>query len=145
MRAVLDTNILISRYLSPHAAPSHIFGRWRLDAFELVVTEPILAEYQEVLSYDRLRRVHRLSDEEISSIVEDFREFATVVEPNKRLHVILDDPDDDKFLEAALAGEAEFVVSGDRHLLQLKTYGGIRIVTPSVFLAILQQEAPSEE
>jgi uncharacterized protein len=140
MRVVLDTNVLISRYLSPNGLPAQVLDLWRQEAFELVVSESILAEYQEVLSYDRLRRLHGLSEAEIAAILDDFREFAILAEPTERLQVVPEDPDDDKFVEAALAGEAELIVSGDRHLLQLKTYNGIRVITPLVFLAILEQE-----
>jgi uncharacterized protein len=144
MRVVLDTNVLISRYLSPNGLPAQVLDLWRQEAFELVVSESILAEYQEVLSYDRLRRLHGLSEAEIAAILEDFREFAILAEPTERLQVVPEDPDDDRFVEAALAGEAELIVSGDHHLLQLKTYNGIRVVIPSVFLAILEQERSGE-
>ena len=145
MRVVLDTNVFVSRYLSPHGIPAQILRRWRAEAFEWVVSEPILAEYQEVLGYDRLRRAHGLSIEEIDSIVENVRKFATMVAPDQHVPLIEEDPDDDKFLEAALAGEAELLVSGDHHLLQLKSYRGIRVVTPSAFLAILDQEETGNE
>jgi uncharacterized protein len=144
MRAVLDTNILISRILSPYGNPARIFQRLRDEAFELVLSEPILAEFREMMSYDRLRRLHRLSDEEIVSAAADLAATATLVEPAERLNVVPDDPDDDKFLEAAVAGEAEFVVSGDHHLLVLKTFRGIRVLTPAVFVAMLSQaETPN--
>jgi uncharacterized protein len=139
MRAVLDTNILISRILSPYGNPARIFQRLRDEAFELVLSEPILAEFREMMSCDRLRRLHRLSDEEIVSAAADLAATATLVEPAERLNVVPDDLDDDKFLEAAVAGEAEFVVSGDHHLLVLKTFRGIRVLTPAVFVAMLSQ------
>jgi putative PIN family toxin of toxin-antitoxin system len=140
MRAVLDANVLVSRFLSPFGNPAQILARFRDEAFDLVVSKAILSEFQEVMGYDRLRRRHRLSDAKVALIVADFAEFALLVEPTERLKIILDDPDDDKLLEAVVAGEAEFIVSGDHHLLELKTYRGIRVVTPAVFETILSQD-----
>ena len=137
MRAVLDTNVLVSAYLEPSGGPARILRNFRQHGFILVLSEAILVEFQEVMAYDRLRRVHLLSDVEISAIVANIREFASLVAPVERLSVVPDDPDDDKILEAAVAGEAAFVVSGDRHLLQLRTYRGIRIVTPAVFSTLV--------
>jgi putative PIN family toxin of toxin-antitoxin system len=86
------------------------------------------------MGYERLSRRHRLSPAEISSIAADLAEFATLVEPTERLQVVLDDPDDDKLLDAAVAGHADFIISGDHHLLELRTYRGIRVVSPAVFV-----------
>jgi putative PIN family toxin of toxin-antitoxin system len=127
----------------PVGNAAEIVRRFHEELFDLVLSEAILAEFQEVMAYDRLRRRHRFSDEEISAIMADFIELATMVEPAEQVSVVRDDPDDDKFLEAAIAGEAEFIVSGDHHLLQLRTYRGIRIVTPATFLVLLRQDDAS--
>jgi putative PIN family toxin of toxin-antitoxin system len=140
MRAVLDANDLVSRFLSALGNPATILDCARDQTFELILSEAILAEFQAVMSYNRLRRRHHLSDAENASIVADFAEFAVLVEPTERLSVVLDDPDDDKILEAAVTGEAEFIVSGDQHLLQLKTFRGIRVASPALFVAILKSE-----
>lgn len=137
MRAVLDTNVLVSAYLAPVGNPATILRRFREGNFDVVLSEAILTEFQKVMTYDRLRRRHQLSDAEITAAAADFAEFATLVEPTERLNVVPGDPDDDKFVEAAVAGEVEFIVSGDQHLLQLRSSLGIRIVTPAAFVAIL--------
>ena len=140
MRVVLDTNVLVSRFLSPLGNPAAIFQSFQDEVFELILSEPILAEFQEVMRYNRLRRLHGLTDAEIAVAAEDFAEFATMIEPTEPLSVVLDDPEDDKFFEAAVTGQAEVIVSGDHHLLELRTYRGIRVVTPAAFLAILRQD-----
>ncbi len=140
MRVVTDTNVLVSSFLSAYGNPAEILRHAEAGTFELVLSREIIAEFHEVMAYQRVRRRHHMSDVEIAVIVAGWIKFATFVEPTERLNVVLDDPDDDKFLEAAIAGAAEFIVSGDHHLLELKTYRGIRVVTPAVFLAILSAD-----
>ena len=139
MRVVVDTNLVVSRVLVPRGIPAQIFDAWRDDAFELLVSEPILAEYQRVLSYARLRAKHRRDDRQIAAIVAEFRAFAVLVEPTQPLAVVADDPDDDMFLECAVAGDADLIVSGDPHLLTLGAYADIPILAPATFLAFLKQ------
>ena len=137
MRVVADTNVVVSRYVAPRGVVVRILERWQQNAFDLLVSEAILAEYQRVLAYPRLRARHGLSDEEISVVIEDFREIGLLIEPEVSLSVVEDDPDDGKFLECAVAGGAEYIVTGDPHLLNLKQYQGIQILSPAAFLAFL--------
>jgi len=139
MRAVIDTNVIISRFLSPNGTPAQIISLWEQGLFELIVTEAILAEYLRVLAYEHIQPRHRMSPEEISQVVADFRSFAGVVEPSEPITVIADDPSDNMFLEAAVAGSCDYVVSGDPHLLRLGEYRGIQILRPAAFLAILEE------
>lgn len=101
MRVVLDTNVIISRYLTPHGRIARIVNLWEVGAFELVVSETILSEYGRVLSYPRHRRAHQLSDLQLLDIDEAFREFAGIVTPDEVPAVIKQDPDDDHFLAAS--------------------------------------------
>jgi predicted nucleic acid-binding protein len=71
----------------------------------------------------------RLSQEEISRFERDVREHARLLHPQRRLQVILEDPDDDRVLECAATAHAGWIITGDPHLLVLGTYAGIRIVT----------------
>jgi putative PIN family toxin of toxin-antitoxin system len=105
--------------------------------FELVVSDEILAEYERVLKYPRIRRRHGLAHDEIAALIAEFRRFATVVEVTERLSVVADDPADDKYLACARAGGAAFIVSGDRHLLDLREHVGIRVLSPRAFLALV--------
>lgn len=139
MRVVVDTNLIVSRALVPHGIPAQILTAWRDDAFELLVSEPILVEYQRVLSYGRLRAKHQRDDQQIAEIIEEIREFAVLVEPTRIITAIEEDPDDNKFLECAVAGGAAVIVSGDPHLLSLGAYEDIAILRPSAFLALLKE------
>jgi uncharacterized protein len=140
MRAVIDTNVVVSRFLSPFGNPALILALWEKALFELVVSDAILAEYERVLAYRAVRVRHRLSQDEITAIVADFRNFAILVEPSESIDVIADDPSDNMFLEAAVAGHCEYVVSGDPHLLRLGEYRSIQIVPPATFLAVLERQ-----
>jgi putative PIN family toxin of toxin-antitoxin system len=141
VRVVVDTNVVVSRFLSSLGNPARIFELWRQEVFELLASEPILAEYRRALAYDRVRARHRLSDDQLDEQVADLRRFIVLVEPDEVITAIPDDPDDDKFLECALAGGADYIVSGDRHLLRLQQFRGIQILTPAAFLALIEQEA----
>jgi uncharacterized protein len=139
MRIVLDTNIVVSRSISPDGPSSKLYTYWQAAAFDIVVSEAILTEYKQALSKPRLQALHHFSNEEIEQTIEEFRELALVIEP-MALMTAAGDPDDNKFLECAYSGNAEYIVSGDPHLLNLKVYQGIALLPPSVFVRLLERE-----
>ena len=134
MRVVLDTNIIVSRYLTLHGRVARIVDLWEQGALDLLTSEVILREYVRVLNYPRLRPVHRLADAQLVEIEESFREFTQLVEPVETPAVVEDDPDDDHFLACADSGGADCLVTGDPHLLKLGSYKGISILSPADFL-----------
>lgn len=135
MRVVVDTNVIVSRYLTPHGRVARIVELWEQDAFKLVVSEMILSEYDRVLHYPRHRRKHQLTDAQLEEIGESFREFADLVEPGETPAVVTEDPDDDHFLACADSGGADCLVTGDTHLLNLGFYKAIPILPPADFLS----------
>jgi predicted nucleic acid-binding protein len=91
--------------------------------------------------YETLRRYPNrfgLTDEETRTEVETLQYFAEFVDPDEEITAVEDDPDDDKFLEAAVAGDAQSLVSGDEHLLALDSFRDIEIVTPRTFYERLE-------
>jgi putative PIN family toxin of toxin-antitoxin system len=134
VRVVLDTNIIVSRYLTPHGRVARIVDLWEQGALDLLTSEVILREYVRVLNYPRLRPVHRLADAQLVEIEESFREFTELVEPDETPAVVEDDPDDDHFLACADYGGADCLVTSDPHLLKLGSYKGISILSPADFL-----------
>jgi putative PIN family toxin of toxin-antitoxin system len=140
MRVVIDTNVIISRFLSAHGHPALILALWEKGFFELIVTEAILAEYAKVLAYPAVQSRHHMTRDEIGQVVADFRSFCVLVEPAESLNVVTDDPSDNRFLEAAVAGGCEYIVSGDPHLLTVGEYRGIAILRPAAFVALLEQQ-----
>jgi putative PIN family toxin of toxin-antitoxin system len=137
MRVVVDTNVLISRYLAPHGTPAAVFLRWERRAFELLVSPPILDEYDRVMRDPDVRRLHQKSDSEIDVIIRRIRQAAIHVIPTQKLALIPADPDDDKFVECAVEGKARYIVSGDKHLLGLGSYQGIQVVPPAAFVTLV--------
>ncbi len=135
MRIVLDTNIIVSRYLTPRGRVARIVDLWEQGAFDLLTSEVILGEYARVLAYPRLRPVHRLTDAQLAEIDESFREFTELVEPDETPAVVEEDPDDDHFLACANSGGADCLVTGDPHLLKLEFYEGIPILSPADFVS----------
>lgn len=141
MRIVLDTNVVISSYLSSQGASHKVLTSWRNHLFDLVVSEPILEEYSRALQYPHVRKRHNLSDEEIARIVDLLRELAQVVTPRVSLVVVDADPEDNKIIECAVEGKADYIISGNDHLLDIKEYQSIQILTPAQFVLILEREA----
>ncbi|MGA7731223.1 MAG: putative toxin-antitoxin system toxin component, PIN family [Chloroflexia bacterium] len=139
MKAVLDTNILVSRFLVPAGKSAQIVSHWENGAFELLVSQPIISECARVLHYPRIRRKYTYTEEEVEGFLTLLQSQAFMTKPDLSLNVVLDDTDDNRIVECALAGEADYIVTGDNHLLSLQSYRGIQIITPATFLFLLSQ------
>jgi putative PIN family toxin of toxin-antitoxin system len=137
MRAVLDTNVVVSATLIRGGKEDRILRAWQREAFELVLSPQILDEMGRALFYEKLRKARWMTEEEVAVLVRSVARDSVLVSGRVRVEVSRD-PDDDKFLEAAIEGRAQYVVTGDKDLLGLKTYRGVRIVTPAAFLTILR-------
>jgi putative PIN family toxin of toxin-antitoxin system len=138
MRIVVDTNVLVSAFLNKPSSPRKVINLQQAGRYHLVLSVAILTEYRRVLSQPDLLKRHRLSQERVLRYLTLLERASLVVTPAQAGKVIQDDPDDDKFLFCAVAGNAEYIVSGDRHLLDLREYQGIRILPPTAFLALLR-------
>ena len=137
MRAVLDTNVLVSAVNSRGGPRGSIVRAWRKRDFLLVTSEALIQELEiAILRPHILERLDR-TESERSTFIADLRENSIIVEPNERLEVIENDPADNKVLEAAVAGRVDFIVSGDAYLLALGAYGDIQILTQTRFAAVL--------
>lgn len=138
IRAVLDANVFVSAVLSPMGIPAKIFKAWRDGDFHLVISKAILEEIDRVFRYPRIARRHRWPEERISLFIEDLAHLAILAPSKRKLTVITDDPSDNRYLECAIEGGAEYIVSGDQHLLQLGAYQKVRILAPRTFLDTLR-------
>lgn len=134
MRVVLDTNILISAFIFPGGPPEAVYRAVLDGRVELVTSPPLLAELGRVLA-DKFGWEPSLGSEAVAQVAR----MAIVVRPEERVEVVLDDPDDDRVLEAAAAGGAEVIVSGDRHLLRLRSWNGIQIENAAAYLKRLAE------
>jgi putative PIN family toxin of toxin-antitoxin system len=128
MRAVLDTNVLISGLLwrgVPHAC----LIAAEAGLFEFVTADSILQEL-----HDKLVEKFKHTTAEADSLVANLRRRASIVAISGRSGWVTSDPDDDKFVDAALAASAEYIVSGDHHLLGLGSVAGVSVLRPREFL-----------
>ncbi len=137
--AVLDTNVLISAaFRKKDSIPGQILQTLRDQKFILITTPEILAEIKEVLHYERVLKITKMTEEEIKRFMQNIIDLAFIVPGNVVVQTVEKDPDDDKFLAAAVEGRADYVVSGDKPLLDIKEYHGIRTVTPKDFLVLIR-------
>jgi hypothetical protein len=138
-RAVLDANVFVSGILNAQGLPGRILDAWRADQFHLLISHAILQEIERVFQYPKIARRHQWSNVELCNFLAELTSFAVLTPGDFRVQVIAECPADDRYLECAMEGNAAYVVSGDRHLLQLKNYQGITIVPPRIFMDILER------
>ncbi len=128
-KVVMDTNVFISGVFF-NGAPYQILQAWLLGAFELVVSQDILDEYQrvgEILAEER-------PGIDLNPILNFVIQHAKVYEPATLKEAVCEDPADDKFFACALASESKIIISGDRHLLNVSGYAGIDVLKPREFV-----------
>ncbi|MCG1002765.1 MULTISPECIES: putative toxin-antitoxin system toxin component, PIN family [Halobacterium] len=130
MRAVLDTNVLISGVIAT-GVPHELLVRGFDHKYQIVVSVETLTEFRETLL--KYPERFQMSEDEVQQEVETIRYFAEFVDPDEDITAVQADPDDDKFLEAAVAGDVDYLVSGDTHLLDMASFRGIDIVEPRAF------------
>ena len=128
-KVLLDTNILISA-LGWNSKPKEIFLKCIAGELKLVTSPEQIEELRQVLGYPKFS----FSEEQKETFISIILEIAAMVEITGKVKVIKDDPDDDVILETALVGEADYIISGDSHLLKLKEFAGIKILTTKEFL-----------
>ncbi|MFH1845548.1 MAG: putative toxin-antitoxin system toxin component, PIN family [bacterium] len=129
MRVVVDTNVFISSFFGGN--PRRVIDLWSNGDITLCFTREIIQEYVEVLERLGLREDEGLSDI-LSLFARGFNCLFTTRTPD--LEIVADDPDDDKFIECAVALKADCVITGDKALLAVEKYMNIEITTPARFL-----------
>jgi hypothetical protein len=138
MRVVLDANVFVSALMNRQGSPRRILVGWEEDQFDVLVSEPIIAELGRVLRYPRIVRRHRQSEAAIEHFLGMLASQAVMVATTAQLHVVQNDESDNRYLECAVAGDAEYLVSGDRDLLDLGEFQGVVILPPAAFVALLE-------
>ena len=133
MKITADTNTLISATFW-HGASDRIISKVEAKEIHLILSEEIIKEYAEVLDYEEIKDKIRDKNLAMKHSVNKIISISTIIEPKTRLNVIKDDPDDNKILECAIAGKVDCIVSNDRHLLKLKIFQNIPILTPDDFV-----------
>ena len=134
MRLVVDTNILVSALLSATSLPAQIVVLWRAGRFDLLIAAEQLDEIGRVTRYPKVRE--RLNPAVAGRLVNDLRALAVMLDTLPVVEAS-PDPDDNYLLAMAVAGSADFLVTGDkRDLLDLETHAGTRIISARDFLVL---------
>ena len=134
IKVVYDTNVFVSSFFGGNARK--VVNRWKTGEVTLCLSRPIIDEYIEVL-----RRLGLQDEKELGELLGLFARGFHVVFTAKthELHVVDDDPDDNKFIECAVALKAEYIITGDKALTSIQNYMGIKIVSPKDFILIHRQ------
>jgi uncharacterized protein len=135
VRVVIDANQYVSALLKPHSNPARVIQLIHAGQVTLLASPAIMDEVMRVLSYPKLKKLHRRSPQEIERFLEKLVKIAFVTPGKMAVSAIKADHSDDIYLACAVEGNADFIVSGDHHLADLKVFRGIRIVNPAVFHA----------
>jgi uncharacterized protein len=134
IKVVLDTNVFVSSFFGGNLRK--VVNLWKTGEVTLCLSRRIIDEYIEVL-----RRLGLQDEKELGELLGLFaRGFHSVfTAKTPKLHVVEDDPDDNKFIECAVALKADFIISGDKALTAIQDYMGIKIVNPEEFITTYKE------
>ncbi len=136
-RVVIDTNVLVSGIIQKKGFPYKVVKSWEDDDLVLLTSEPLINEVSKVLHYEKIRVRYSLKDEEIKQALLNLMRYSIFVNDPPKLNVIREDTSDNIIFAAAIEDKADYIISGDSHLLNLGSYKGIRILTPKEFCGIV--------
>lgn len=136
LSVVADTNVYISA-LEFGGNPERLLRLAEAGAFRPLISDSIVSEISKVLRGDKFR----WPVEDTSKALRLIARLTEHVQPHETLHVITADPSDDRILECAVTGGADYIVSGDNHLLKFGQFQGIKIVTPAAFVNLQAAQA----
>ena len=129
-RVVIDTNVVVSALLFG-GVPGKLVPLWKSGRIRALASKEMIEEYLRVLTYPKFE----LSEEEINYLLyQEILPYFEIVWTKPGPVIVEEDPSDDMFIRCADAGKANTIISGDQHLLDLKSYGKVKILTPSQFL-----------
>ena len=133
MKVVLDTNIFISGIFW-RGSSNKVILNWREGKFIIVTSLEAVSEIIKVLKDFKIK----LSDDMIKEWIDLIMRNSIIVESKEKIEAVKDDPKDNIFIETAVAGNVDYIISQDNHLLKLKKFRGIKIITPEEFNALLK-------
>lgn len=141
VRVVFDSNVIISGFLFG-GPPAHLLQCALEESIHAFTSLAILDEVRDVLR----RPKFGLSSDQALTLIEQLHDLCEVVTPKRRVRVVSADPDDNAILECAQEADADLIVSGDTHLLEIGLWRGIHILSPSAALRRIgsQQEDPCD-
>jgi putative PIN family toxin of toxin-antitoxin system len=140
IRAVFDTNVFISALFNPKRPPAQVLELALQGKIRLIVSPQLVEEIERVLTYPKVKKLLKKRQTTTGEVVEAIAKIlkvAVLTPGDLTIDAVPDDPADDMVLACALEGKADFIISGDHHLLDLENYQGIKIVNPARFLELI--------
>ncbi len=141
MRVVFDTNVLISALITT-GKPKELFQQAVRGHIQLVISKNILEEFSQISKDPRIRKY--ASEEDVIAFLRIIDKVAKITKVKSKFNVVKEDPDDDMVVRTAFDGNANYIVSGDKHLLSLGAYRGIRIINVDEMLTLLKEKKQLE-
>ena len=135
MKIVLDTNVLVSGTFW-EGDSAKILNLIDTKEIGLILSEELIEEYNEVINRDEILDKIQNKDLILNKTVQKIIQNSSITEPSSKFDIIKEDSDDNKILECAFEGKVNYIISQDNHLLKLKEFQGIRIITPEEFVRI---------
>lgn len=142
-RVVLDTNIFISAILSPKSKAASIVKLVLDGKLHLVIAPAMWKELHAVLQYPKLKALMKRNDvsmDEVKDLLYKIERITITAPGEKKVDRITKDTSDNMFLACAVEGKADFIISGDSHLKDVKAFQGVEIVNPDVFIKMVRKE-----
>ena len=137
MIVVLDANVFMSAMISPQGTPAEILRLWEQAAFDVAISPAILREIDRVIHYPKIQKKYNLVEKDIEAFFRLIDSAAVLVIPAEMIDAVDQDETDNRYVECAVAANASYIVTGDKHLLGLKAYQSIEILRPAAFLTAL--------
>lgn len=137
-KIVIDTNVFVSATITEKGKPAQILKVWREKKLEVIISPEILKEIGQVIFRHKIKKISFWTEKERYQFIEDLARICILTPGSLELKQAVKHIQDHKFLVAAIEGKADYIVSGDRHLRDLGAYKGIKIVSASEFLQILE-------
>jgi len=134
IKVILDTNVIISALLKAESKPALILALCLEGSLTLCLSETIWQEYREVLRREKFRGLDQESIEKLLSVI---KQQALWVFPRIPLNILSRDPADNKFLECALATQADYLITGNTRHFPLKKFHGVQVITPRDFIDLI--------
>lgn len=131
MNITIDTNFLISAMQWDNSVAFKLLRRFLETNIKIFTTKKILDEFSEVLQRD-----FKYNKEETTNILEEVLAFVNLIEAKEKIKIVKEDPDDDKIIECAVASNSNYIITYDKHLLKIKEYKSIKIITPEEMLKL---------
>jgi len=137
MRITVDTNVLVSSTFW-NGDSDRILKKVENKEIELMISDEIIKEFSKVLEYEEIKEKIKDKNLEMKRTVEKIVSISTIVEPKQKFEAVKDDSKDNKIVECAFEGNVDYLISQDNHLLKLKEFKRIKIITPEEFLKVFK-------